>query len=156
MRSNTSDMLAVFILTVASLVLMLILGQAALASATFPSHLLLEMARQLESGDAEAENLYYAVSAMQAAHWFNAATIPGLTGILVGMLIGPVRLISGRSLLFTAIAVSVVLVAFYGPRDVAAWLGAALYSFCLTGGASATETVVARFRPTTDGHNVAD
>ncbi|HEY2092953.1 MAG TPA: hypothetical protein VGJ81_13785 [Thermoanaerobaculia bacterium] len=86
-------------------------------------------------GDLSARNLHYAAAVFEGSHWFDAASLLGGVGIIVGVAAGLITAVSWRALAPTAVIFGGALLLFYGGMDIAAWYGVVLYAFCLVGGA---------------------
>lgn len=79
-----------------------------------------------------------AASVFQASHWYEAAALPALVGIVEGLLIGGLfRRLRSLDAIAATLIFGVLVFAFAGsflPSDLASWLGPLLFLFCLAGG----------------------
>jgi hypothetical protein len=126
----------VTVLFVASVIATLFLTAITTRFAEFPAHFPVELSIRINAGESDAKNVHYIRTALAAAHWFNAVVIPASAGVVVGFLSFLMRPVSKKTCLVTAVAFGGVIILFYGPADLAPWVGAVLFTFCLLGAVS--------------------
>ena len=129
----------IIVLVVAAAVIVMIIAAASARVPWLPPSMRSEMLQRTFGGDPAAQNLPYVLATFEAVSWYERAVVPGIAGLIIGLLSLFISSFSVRERLYVGLAGFAVLLLVYGVGGAPQWFGGVLFTACLLGTGSLRE-----------------